>query len=103
MPETVDQWAPMFLYYSGTSTAKFTREQVLDQNFAISTHGHCKLCDSRVEGKHKDHMRDHKRELDGWLKRRRNEAAKAKKGGLAAWRKEQAALKEIGPTEEDDE
>lgn len=85
-PDPVEVWAPMFLFYSGTSTPKFKEEQILDPAFAI-THGHCKLCDTPVTDA-KTHMRQHRKELTAWLGKRRKESAKKSKEGLAAVNRE---------------
>lgn len=87
-PDPVEVWAPIFLYYAGTTAPKFTKDQVLDPKFAIMG-DYCKLCDDHFEGSTKEHMRAHRKELTAWLGRRRREGEKRSKAGLAAWRKEQ--------------
>lgn len=77
----------MFLFFSGTSTPKYTKEQVLDEKFAL-VGDYCKLCDSRVMGSHKEHMREHRRELTAWLSKRRKESAKKSVAALANARRE---------------
>jgi hypothetical protein len=103
-PDPVDVWAPLFLTYAGSGAAKFTKEQILADGFAI-TGNHCKLCDDTVTGSAKDHMRKHRKDLTAWLARKRTEAAKKSQAGLAAHRKEKQLQKEIihEPTEADDE
>lgn len=101
-PDTVEHWAPMFLFFSGTTTAKYTREQILNEQFAI-TFDHCKLCDSKVEGSHKKHMKTHERELDHWLANRRKESAKKSAAGLEAARREKKLIDHTIDPQEDDE
>lgn len=90
-PDTVEQWAPMFLFFAGTSETKFTKEQVLDPKFAL-VGPYCKLCDHRFTGSGVEHMREHRKELTAWLNKRKRDNRKRAKAGLAAWRKEQELL-----------
>lgn len=91
-PDSVEKWAPLFLFYAGSGAPKFTKEQVLDANFAI-TFGHCKLCDSKVTGSSDAHMREHRKDLTAWLAKRRKESSKKSAAGLAAARREKAMLR----------
>jgi hypothetical protein len=90
-PDTVEQWAPLFLFFAGTSEAKFTKEQVLDPKFALAG-SYCKLCDCHFEGSGVKHMREHRKQLTAWLDKRKRENRKRSKAGLATWRKEQELL-----------
>lgn len=93
-PWPVEEWAPRFLAY-------WSEEQILKPEFAISF-GHCKLCDDKVTGSVKDHMRTHKNDLKAFTSKRRKEAQKKSLAGLALARAEKAKLKTIEPTEEDE-
>jgi hypothetical protein len=103
-PDPVEVWAPLFLTYAGSGAPKFTKEQVLADGFAILG-DHCKLCDDKVTGTAKDHMRTHRKDLTMWLAKRRSEAAKKSLAGLAAARKEKKLQDETinEPKEDDDE
>ncbi len=104
-PDTVDVWAPVFVYFGGTNVRKYTDEQLLDPNFAV-TFGHCKLCDSHVQGSIEEHLKTHRAELKTWRKYRAAEAEKNSLAGLAAARAEKKLLKESGinePVEEDED
>lgn len=81
-PDPPEVWIPMFLYYEGDrSKPKFTKDQILAPNFAI-TSGHCKLCDSTVTGNTDEHLRKHRKELTAYLAKRRAQAERAKAAGL---------------------
>ncbi len=103
-PDPVETWAPLFLTYTGSGAAKFTKEQVLADTFAIFN-GHCKLCDDTVHGSVKDHMRKHRHDLTAWLAKRRKESSKKSLAGLAAARREKKLQAETinEPKEADDE
>lgn len=112
MADTVEQWAPIFLFYEGTSAPKFKAEQVLDPAFALHrstrlTRSFCKLCDSLVPEGETDvvHMKEHRAELEKWQARRRKEAAQRSNAGLKAARAARAetarVLAEITPEEDD--
>lgn len=99
-PDPVEKWAPVFLFYTGTHAPKFTDEQVLKPEFAISF-GFCKLCDAPVTGDPHEHMERHRSELKVWRKHRSEEAAKNAQAGLAAARAEKRLAKEMEISDDD--
>ena len=84
-PDSVEQWAPMFLRY-------YKEEQILNPTFAI-TFDHCKLCDDGPIHNTVEHLREHKKELRSYQARRASEARKKSLAGLAAARKEKQMAK----------
>jgi hypothetical protein len=104
-PDTVEQWAPQFAFFAGTTNAKFTDAQILAM--AVSPGGDwCNLCNAPVpEGELAErHVKQHGRELREWRKRRRREAEKRSISGLKAARAEKKLAAETinEPTEEDE-
>ena len=103
-PVTVDEWAPLFLYYGGGATAKFDEAWLSNPENVLSRYGSgldsgrwCKLCDAPVPDSDTsiDHLAAHLRELASWRKRRRSEAERRLREGAQAARQERALERSV--------
>jgi hypothetical protein len=100
VPDTVDQWAPIFLYFVGTRQPKYTDEQVLRPEFALSIFElgtYCKLCDVYlpIGTRQEKHMARHARELKSWRAKEEARAERERAARLAQAREEKAREKAL--------
>ncbi len=82
------------MFYTGTATPKYTKEQTLKMGEQSMQSGHCSLCDDTVRDSATEHMRKHRKELTAWLARRRTKAQRASLAGLNKARKARATKEE---------
>lgn len=90
--DPVEVWAPLFLRY-------FKPEQITKPEFAVFDGNYCKLGDCRFTGRADKHMKEHAKELKTFLARKNKDAEKSRMDGLALYRAEQKAIREM---EDDD-
>jgi hypothetical protein len=84
----VEEWAPVFVYYAGTTIPKYNDTQIEALIRQGGLRGWCNIGDAPMEGNVEQHVRAHMRELRDWRARRQKEQAKQAKQRLGLARRE---------------
>lgn len=89
-----DDWCPIYVYYHGTSAAKFTDSQIEGIARAGVERGWCNLCDAPQTDDKEAHVKQHMRDLRAWRKRRGAVIDKERTARLAEARRERKREKD---------
>jgi hypothetical protein len=88
---SVDQWAPIFAFYGGTTVPKYTDAQIAAIAVSTVDRTWCHLCDASFTGIADEHVSEHMVELREWHQRRSATLTEMSKSRLAAARAKRKA------------